>query len=344
MNRNRTTKGKIILAVIIAILAILLFWLGLTFITGRLEQDEQFGDTGDWGESDDGYETVLTFADKDYCSNDDVEAYVIAGTDLGGVDQGEGFNGELADFIVVLLIDATTEKFAFYPIDRNTMVDVPVINENGDIQNFAYEQICTSHWYGKDAEQRNQNLMNSVTDALGGLDMSGYYVISMADIAQLNDAIGGVTVDIDEDMTNLDPAFTAGSKVHLDGKQAEHYLRARMNVGDGTNAARMARQQQYMQNAYNMVTDQLRENPAYLSDLYDQLQGKVQSDGNDKRVSVITNKLMSYRNMGIINFKGEVRTGDAINEGKTHEEFYVDESSVLAGLRKVMDIQEYDGE
>jgi anionic cell wall polymer biosynthesis LytR-Cps2A-Psr (LCP) family protein len=163
----------------------------------------------------------------------------------------------------------------------------------------------------------------------------------MKDMGAVNDAIGGVTVDIDTDMTNLDPAFTEGATVHLDGKQAESYLRARMDVGGGTNKERMARQNQYMQKAYAMVTGQLRENPDYINDLYDQLDSKVESDGTPKRISTIADKLMRYDNMGIIQFDGEVKTGDTIGEGKEHEEFYVDEGSILANFKKVMNIREY---
>ena len=337
---RRNSKRKIILAAGIALIAILLFWLVLRFVVNSSLLDEQFGDTGGWGSSGDNEEVYLTIGDKDYISNDDVEAYVAAGTDGGGTDQGEGYNGELADFITVILIDNTTEKYGFYQIDRNTMVDVPVINKSGDIEDFAKQQVCTSHWYGFDENQRNDILCMAVADTVGGLDIDGYYVLNMKDVGAVNDAIGGVTVDIDTDMTNLDPAFTAGTSVHLDGKQAESFLRARMDVGDGTNAGRMKRQQQYMQNAYSMVIDQLRENPEYLDDIYDLLEEKIESDGNAKRVSQIADKIIRYQSAGFINFSGTTKVNDTIGEGITHEEFYADQASVLSGLKKVMNIRE----
>ena len=341
MNRNRKSKQKIILALAITIIAILLFWLALRFVVSRGLIDEQFGDTGGWGGDEDN-ESFLSIGDKEYITNDDIEVYVAAGTDGGGTDKGEGYNGQLADFISVILIDNTTEKYAFYLIDRNTMVDVPVINKKGDIEDFAQQQVCTAHWYGFDEEQRNDILCMAVSETVGSLDTNGYYVINMEDVGAVNDAIGGVTVDIDTDMTNLDPAFTQGASVHLEGKQAENYLRARMDVGDGTNAGRMERQLQYVQKAYSMVIDQLRENPEYVNDLYALLEDKVESDGNDKRVSQIADKLMRYKSMGFITFTGKVKVNDTIGEGITHEEFYQDPASVLAGLRKVVDIREDD--
>ena len=221
------------------------------------------------------------------------------------------------------------------------MCNVPITMEDGIPTGFAYEQLCLAHWYGLNAEERNRNLVEATSWALGGLTIDGYYVLNMENVGEVNDAIGGVTIDIDTDMTDLDPAFAAGSTVHLDGKQAESFLRARMNVGDGTNKARMSRQKQYMQKAYAMIIGQLRENPDYINDLYDQLDAKVESDGTPKRLSNIADKLMRYDSQGILDFKGEVKLGDTVGEGIEHEEFYMDEKSVLAGLKKVMNIREY---
>lgn len=340
--RNRKeSKRKAIIVIAAIVLALLAVGLVMFLLERFTEIDTQFGDTGDWG--DDGDQVELTFNDTDYVSDDRIEAYLIAGTDAGGVDLGETYRGQLADFVTVLLIDDTTEKYAFYQLDRNTMTNVPIISEDG-IQDFAYEQLCIAHWYGHDEDERNQNLVNATTMALGGLDLDGYYVLNMADVGAVNDAIGGVTIDIDTDMTNLDPAFVEGATVHLDGKQAENFLRARMTVGEGTNAERMARHRQYMQQAYSMVIGQLRENPDYINDLYEQLDEKIESDGTPKRISTIAERLTKYDNAGILEFEGETKLGDAIGEGVEHEEFYMKEGSVLANLRKVMNIREYTEE
>lgn len=338
MRRNELNRKKALIILLIAVVLIAVFGVCMHLIEKHGLKDIQFGDTGDWGGEDD--EIYLTFNDKDYISRDDVNAYLIAGTDAGGEDLGEGYNGELADFITVLLIDNTTKKYAFYQVDRNTMVDMAIRDASGDYSNFALQQICLAHWYGVSDEERNENLCNSTSDVLGGVELEGYYVLSMKDIGAVNNAIGGVTVDIDTDMTKLDPAFVKGTSVRLTDDQAEKFLRARSNVGGGTNAERMARQTQYMQKAYNLIINQLRENPEYINDLYDQLEDKVQSDGTGKRMSVITRQLIEYENQGIITFAGKTELGDTIGEGIEHEEFYRNEEAVMKDLSKVMNIEE----
>ena len=61
------SKRKTILGVVIALLAILLFWLGIRFIDEHNLLDEQYGDTGDWGDVDEDID--LTIGDVNYLSD-----------------------------------------------------------------------------------------------------------------------------------------------------------------------------------------------------------------------------------------------------------------------------------
>jgi hypothetical protein len=111
-----------------------------------------------------------------------------------------------------------------------------------------------------------------------------------------------------------------------------------MNTGGGTNAERMARQQQYMTNAYNMVIGQVRENPDYINEVYNEIQGVVQTDGNAKELSVAMNQMMKFENEGFIKFDGETKLDDTLDDGVEHEAFYVNKDSIVRCLRKVMNL------
>ena len=317
-------------------LAIGAFALVLNLIEKHGLVDEQFGDTGDWGE--DGAQYLL-IGDNIYVTDDDIDAYLIAGTDDMKVDEEKGYSGEMADFLTLLIIDDTTKKYGFYQIDRNSITDVIVLDKDGNEAGTAKEQITIAHWYGTNAEQRNKNTANTVSKFFGDLRVNGYYVMNMADIGTVNNAIGGVQIDFDEDLTEIDPAFTKGASVLLDDKQAEKYVRARQGVGTGSNVERMGRQRHYMEAAYSRVLNQLRENPEYISDLHAQLEGVIDSDLQDKDISTISNRIINYESADIITFDGEKKYGETLGDGKTYEEFYVDPESMLEGLRKVMNLE-----
>ena len=333
-NRNSTSKARIILALIAACLAILLFWLVLRFVVDRGLLDEQFGDSGEWGDEET-EQISLTIGDKDYWTEDLFDTYLMIGTDGGGEDVDEEHQGTLADFLALLIVDNTTKKFGVIQIDRNTMIAMPELTGTEEKQ-----QICLSHWYGENDGQRNDNTVMTVSELFGYLDVDNYYAINMEDIGLVNDAIGGVTVDIDTDMTALDPAFVKGASVKLNAEQTEKFLRARMDVGGGTNKERMSRQTQYMQNAYNMVFDQLSENPEYINDIYDQLQGVLQSEERGANLSRMANHIMQYENAGILQIDGETKINDTQDDDIEHEEFYADPESIAEALGKIMNLTE----
>ena len=335
MNRSRnSSKRKIIVALIAAFLAILLFWLVLRFVVDRGLLDEQFGDSGEWGDEET-EQISLTIGDKDYWTEDLFDTYLMIGTDGGGEAIDEEHQGTLADFLALLIVDNTTKKFGVIQIDRNTMVAMPELTGTEEKQ-----QICLSHWYGENDSQRNDNTVMTVSELFGYLDVDNYYAINMEDIGLVNDAIGGVTVDIDTDMTALDPAFVKGASVKLNAEQTEKFLRARMDVGGGTNKERMSRQTQYMQNAYNMVFDQLSENPEYINDIYDQLQGVLQSEERGANLSRMANHIMQYENAGILQIDGETKINDTQDDDIEHEEFYADPESIAEALGKIMNLTE----
>ena len=337
------SKRRIIAILIAAVLAIIAFGGVMNLIETRSQKDQQFGDTGDWGdEEEEPLELILE--DASYISNDDIDTYLIIGTDAGGEDLGEMYSGELADFLTLLLVDNTTRRFGFIQIDRNSMVEMQVPNEKGDMTGVATQQICISHWYGTNEEERNDNTVAAVETLLGGLEIDNCYTLNMADIGAVNHAIGGVVVDIESDLTSVDPEFVKGKSVLLDDKQAEKFVRARMGVGNETNAERMARQTQYMQKAYNLVMSQLRDNPEYINDIYSELEGKIVSGESARDFSTMTNQILQYESLGIMQFSGKTKIADTQGDGIEHEEFYVSEASILKTLGKVIDLQKTDEE
>ena len=102
--------------------------------------------------------------------------------------------------------------------------------------------------------------------------------LDMGGITALNDALGGVTVTLEDDFSALDPEMRKGATITLRGRQAEYFVRGRMNVGDGTNASRMRRQQAFIRGAEEMIRQGMKEDMNYIGKLYDALDGHVQTD------------------------------------------------------------------
>lgn len=334
-------KRKTFAIVLAAVLVIAAFGAGLHLVEKHFQGKESGpGDNGGRGNPTNQEHRIKIDYDT-YVYTDDIETYLLFGTDDDGTARKgkKGFNGAMADAIALLIVNNTSEKYAFIQIDRNTMTDVPILDENGEPNGTANEQLCIAHWYGQNEEQRNRNMVNTVSYVLGGLDIDGYFALDMRDIGKLNHAIGGVAVDIETDMTKVDPEFKKGETVLLSDEQAEKYLRARMYVGNGLNEGRQKRQKQYAQKAYNIMIGQVRENPDYINELYQEMSDVIESDLSEKDVSVIANNIRQYTGQGFFEFTGEHMIDDTFADGVRYEELYLNYDSVVRALSKVINLK-----
>ena len=339
---HKRSRRKTVLVIVIFALAIVLFGAGLVLFEKRLRQPEGLGDSGEWGWNEPGEEVRLKIGDSRVSYTDAVDAYLVIGTDATGStpDAAQGFNGNMADFLILLLVNRTNGRFGFVQLDRDTMMDVPVLGANGEEAGTSYEQLCIAHWYGQNEEQRNRNTVTAVSRLFGGLPIKGYYSINMKDMDRVNHAVGGVEVKIEDDLTSIDPAMKPGAVVTLADDQVEQYLRARRTVGDGTNISRMRRQRQYLQNLYSLVTGRLKKNANYINEIYDEISEVVDSDLPAREVSQLTAEIMKFENLGFMSIDGESRKGEASYDGEVHAEFYPDTESILKTLREFADISD----
>ena len=143
-------------------------------------------------------------------------------------------------------------------------------------------------------------------------------------IAMLNDAVGGVTVTLEDDFSSHDPQMTKGATLTLRGKQTEYFVRSRMDIGSGTNEERMRRQQVYMAALMEQIDEGIRADQDYLGRLYDEMEPYLQTS---MRRGYLINKAWAARE-----YAREVREiagGHSIGPDG-FVEFHADEASIKA--------------
>lgn len=180
-----------------------------------------------------------------------------------------------ADFLFLITIDRENKIVSTLQLDRDTIADIRVYGPFGDYTGIQKTQICLSHAYGKSDAQNCENTVWAVSRLLGGIPIDGYITLDMSGITALNDALGGVTVTLEEDFSALDPEMTKGATLTLRGMQAEIFVRSRMDVGDGTNVSRMQRQHTFIQSAEELLVQRMNEDMNYAGTLYDTLAGHM---------------------------------------------------------------------
>lgn len=172
---------------------------------------------------------------------------------LIGVDRDESSamdamaqEGGQADFLLLVTADRERRAIILTHIDRDTITEIGTYGVFGDRAGTTVTQICLAHAFGSTEEQRCENTVQAVSNLFGGIVIEGYIAMDMGNIAQLNDALGGVTVTLEDDFSAVDPAMAADTTLTLQGRQAEIFLRYRSMLAESTNQRRMQRQRAYM--------------------------------------------------------------------------------------------------
>ena len=238
----------------------------------------------------------------------DFETYLIMGTDKTGADS-KVYQGSMSDFLMLVIVDKTDNNYSFLPINRDTMSEVRLIQDDGTGAATAELQLCTAHWYGGNAGQSCANTVESISKLFGGLKIDGYYAIPMDEIPKLNHSVGGVTVTLLEDFQDIDRQMKKGETLALSDEQAYHYIHDRYGVGDEKNTSRMKRQQQYMEAFFTKAKEKAKSDKAYVSQLFRKFEQTATTNLTAKKNSGLTNRLIKGHKKDFLKYRVRVKSG-----------------------------------
>ena len=204
-------------------------------------------------------------------------------------------------------------------LNRDSMVDVPVLDLRGDAIGTERQQLALAHAYGDGTQVSCMNTVDAVSDLLGDWPIDGYASLNMDGIAILNDAVGGVTVTVTSDFTAVDPTLVEGETITLNGRQAMEYVRTRKDVDDQSNLARMERQRQYLE---AMKPQLLALGDEEILQVYERLGEYVVTNISSQNVLTLAEKMQEYQELPELTIDGE----NTLEDG--HIAYILDEDSV----------------
>jgi LCP family protein required for cell wall assembly len=343
---NKKEKIKLIVLFLGIVILMVVFWLVLRFFENGTTTT--MADSFLENVENDGFATevpkiaqgTITLQKKKYSYYDEIESYLFIGTDASGAEDSEDYQGSMADFLMLVVLDKTDNTYGFLQLNRDTMTKVTLLQDDGSGYAHATLQLCTAHWYGKDKEASCENTVDAVENLLGGIKIDGYYAINMAEIPTLNHAVGGVEVTLEEDFTAKDAKMKKGATITLNDEQSYLYIHDRYGVGDEENTSRMKRQKQYMKAFFQKAKEKAENNPAFLSKTLKELEDDATTDMTGKTMSRLAKAVSEGTSKGILSFDGEVKLGQALKDGIDHSEFYPDADSMLGILTSLYSLEE----
>ena len=213
---------------------------------------------------------IITYKNETYVKKGNLETYLIAGIDAPGkVEKVTEYDGTgQCDVLAVIVRDRSTDQCKLLSIDRNTITAVKSLDNDGTYLDTTDIQISLAHAMGFDQQVRAENTVDAVSHLLGDQTIDGYAMVNMGAIQVVNDMVGGVTVTIEDDFSDIDPSMKKGETVTLMGEQAEKYVRSRKEVADGSNQNRMSRQSNYEEAFKPAFRSKCAENSKFPLEVY----------------------------------------------------------------------------
>ena len=253
-----------------------------------------------------------------YTLDPNKESVLVMGIDSIETADNSQADSLQADFIALLIIDKLDHSFNVLHINRDTMTDITQIDEDGNKYGTYLAQLALAHTYGGNGKLQCRNTVSAVENLLYNVKINHYISFTMDAIPIINDSVGGVTITLEHDLSDIGSEFTKGATVTLKGAKVLDFVRYRSAAATTSNLERMERQRQYITafadqyvgNDFDNMVETLADISKY-----------VVSDLTANQLSVLAERLQTYSYGDTLTLSGEALKTDK------YVEYYVDEAA-----------------
>lgn len=312
-------KKSILIFIIIIVLAVCGSAIAFAMTKNDANQKSAESSTPDLQQESENY---ISYNGQRYRHNDHIRTYLYMGIDKDGpvTEAEDSVSGGQSDAMFVIVVDSGNKTISILSINRNSMTDVDVYDKDGNFVAKNELQICLQHGFGDGMRTSCQRTVDAVSNLLYGEPIDGYLSMNMDAMPMMNDSIGGVTLEVLDDLTSpaRNVSLHKGETVTLNGDEAYVYLRSRdINEFDSA-TQRLNRQMQYIQ---AFVKQAKGIDTKSLIATYDAMTDYIVTNID---VPNLVDKLMNYEfdDSRMYTVPGETQMGEQ------YEEYHVDEDAL----------------
>lgn len=316
MAKNKNNKRNIItIALIVILCAVVVFSAFKIFEATRTEPVA--------GDDTTSSKKTITVDGVDYFPRQDITVLMLMGIDERGEVKASSsyLNTGEADMVALAVFDEIDMSYSVLTLNRDTMMDIRVLGIGGKPAGTIFGQLALAHTYGTGLQDSCENTVRTVSDFLSGLTVDYYLSMNMDAIAILNDAVGGVTVNVVDDFSQVDSSIPMG-EVTLSGEQALAFVHTRKDISDQMNISRMDRHKEYMENFVTAFSAKVKESDTFVLETYDEVAPYIVSDCSVNSLSSMLSRYADYTLREIVTPQGENVLTD------NYMEFHVDKAQL----------------
>lgn len=266
----------------------------------------------------------ITYQDQVYIPKRHIENILVVGLDkYQAQESSQGYlNDQQSDFLMLLVLDHDQQRCDILHLNRDTMTEIRRLGIGGGVAGSFTGQLALAHTYGSGGSDSCLNTVEAVSDLLHGVYIDHYVTMTMDAVAKLNDMLGGIQVEVMDDLTAVDPELVKGERVRLTGDQALTYVRARGGLEDSSNLRRMERQRQYASALLEKMRQRSAAGEPFTARDFLEISQYVQSDLTVTQMEQLSTKLAEITFDPITTIDGKAVKGEEFME------YYVDEAAL----------------
>lgn len=282
----------------------------------------------------------VRYKNQIYAYNQDIMTFLFMGIDKRDdvAEEEEGTNGGQADALFLLVVNPHDKTIRVIGINRNTMTDIDLYNEDGAYMTTTTAQIAVQHGFGNGLEESCEYQVEAVRKLFYNLPVHGYCAINMEAIISLTDLMGGIELTALEDVRSKLPGedrntniVTKGETALLDGRKAYSYVSYRDVNTAGSADSRLQRQQQFLGEFIKKVKTSAAADISLPVRMYNSITKQMVTNVTADEVAYLASTVTGYHFD-----KSQFYTLQGENvQGEQFEEFYVDEDALY---KMILDI------
>lgn len=247
-----------------------------------------------------------------------------------GVEYAEGYgNDNRADTIGMLVLNPETETVTAVMMSRDTMAEVDLYTPEQIYMTSGIIQIAMQYTVGDNAVRSNLLMKRAVSRALLDLPITATCSMTLDSIGTAVDFLGGLTLTLEDDWTDIDPRFTPGATVTLNAAEVESFLRYRDKETVGSNDQRMNRHGWFIRQMFAQIS---KIGSTSIDTLLKLLDKYMQTDMDAETLRALT----KYKFDSTIRY---IPGQTVLGYGGLHDEFYIDEEAMKDLLLDVFYVQ-----
>lgn len=181
----------------------------------------------------------------------------------------------MSDAIILVSVDTKRNEVKAIAIPRDTVTEIQTTID-GELSSKERMRLCIQYAYGVSMQQSNKLTVDAVSNLLYDLQIQRCCAINFEALPIINDAIGGVDVEVREDVEEWESRLPYGETVHLEGDLALRFVKVRNKHDLNGAALRTQRQKQYIEAFVEKAKRVVKKDPTIPLTIFQELQ----KDGN----------------------------------------------------------------